>query len=109
MATSTRAMPLTGRNVSRIVIVYLLHGGWGIRTKIQKWGNSLGLRIPKSFAAEAQVAEGSTVNLSVERGRLLVRPLRTRKYVLGDLLKQINSRNVHREVSTGEPVGREAW
>ena len=80
-----------------------------MQTKIQKWGNSLGLRIPKSFAAEAQVAEGSTVDLSVKHGRLVVQPLRTRRYVLGDLLKKIDSRNVHREVSTGEPVGREAW
>ncbi len=80
-----------------------------MHTKIQKWGNSLGLRIPRSFAAEAQVEEGSTVDLSVQNGRLLVRPLRTRKYALADLLKKVNPRNVHAEVSTGEPVGREAW
>jgi antitoxin MazE len=80
-----------------------------MQTKIQKWGNSLGLRIPRSFAAEAQVEEGSTVDLSVENGRLLVRPLRTRKYALAGLLKKVKRRNVHGEVSTGEPVGREAW
>ena len=53
-----------------------------MQTKIQKWGNSLGLRIPCSFAAEAQVEEGSTVDLSVENGLLLVRPLRARTYAL---------------------------
>jgi antitoxin MazE len=79
-----------------------------MQTKIQRWGNSLGLRIPRSFAAEAQVAEGSTVDLSVENGRLLIRPLRARKHVLADLLKKVNARNVHREVSTGKSVGREA-
>jgi antitoxin MazE len=80
-----------------------------MQTKIQKWGNSLGLRIPRSFAAEAQVEEGSSVDLSVENGSLLVRPLRGRKYALSDLLKKVNPRNLHREVSTGDPVGREAW
>ena len=80
-----------------------------MQTKIQKWGNSLGLRIPRSFAAEVQVTEGATVDLSVENGRLLVRPLRTRKYVLSDLLKKVSPRNMHREVSMGEAVGREAW
>jgi antitoxin MazE len=80
-----------------------------MQTKIQKWGNSLGLRIPKSFAAEAQVEDGSTVDLSVENGRLLVRPLRARKYALAQLLKQVNARNVHGEVATGVPRGREAW
>jgi antitoxin MazE len=80
-----------------------------MQTRIQKWGNSLGLRIPRSFAADAQVEEGSTVDLSLENGSLLVRPLRARKYVLSALLKKVKPSNVHREVSTGEPAGREAW
>jgi antitoxin MazE len=56
-----------------------------MQTEIQKWGNSLGLRIRRSFGAEAQV-EGATVDPSVENGRLLVRPLRIRKYSLRALL-----------------------
>jgi len=80
-----------------------------MQTKVQKWGNSLGLRIPRSFAAEAQVEAGSTVDLSVENGSLLVRPIRTLKYSLRTLLKKVKLRNLHGEVPTGEPVGREAW
>src|SRR3990172_4339098 len=80
-----------------------------MQTKIQKWGNSLGLRIPRSFAAEAQVEEGATVDLSVEDGRLLVRPLRLRRYSLNVLLRKVSRRNLHGEVSTGRAVGREAW
>ena len=80
-----------------------------MQTKIQKWGNSLGLRIPRSFAAEAQVEEGATVDLSVENGRLLVRPLRVRRYALSVLLRRVSSRNLHVAVSTGRAVGREAW
>ena len=80
-----------------------------MQTKIQKWGNSLGLRIPRSFAAEAHVEEGSAVDLSVDNGSLLVRPLGTRTYALSALLKQVKTRNLHGEVATGKPVGREAW
>ena len=80
-----------------------------MHTKIQKWGNSLGLRIPRSFAAEARVEEGSTVDLSVKNGGLLVRPLRRRKYALSELLKNVTRRNLHGEVSTGGPAGREIW
>jgi antitoxin MazE len=80
-----------------------------MHTKIQKWGNSLGLRIPRSFAAEAQVGEGSTVDISVENGCLRVRPLRPRKYLLADLLKRIKRSSLHTEVSSGEAVGREVW
>ena len=80
-----------------------------MQTKIQKWGNSLGLRIPRSFAAEVQVKEGATVDLSVENGRLLVRPLRVRKFALNGLLRKVNRRNLHGQASTGRAVGREAW
>ena len=80
-----------------------------MQTRIQKWGNSLGLRIPRSFAAEARVAEGATVDLSVENGRLLVRPLRGRRYSLNGLLRHVSRRNLHGEVATGGAVGREAW
>jgi antitoxin MazE len=80
-----------------------------MQTKIQKWGNSLGLRIPRSFAAEAHVEEGAIVDLSVENGRLLVRPLRVRRYSLNVLLRKVRLRNLHGEASTGTAVGREAW
>ena len=80
-----------------------------MQTKIQKWGNSLGLRIPRSFAHEAQVEAGAAVDLSVENGWLLIRPLRVRKYSLNVLLRKITRRNLHGEVSTGRAVGRESW
>ena len=78
-------------------------------TKIQKWGNSLGLRIPKSFASEASVEAGSTVDISIEDGGFVVRPVRRPRYSLDELLRQVNARNRHGEVSTGDSVGREVW
>ena len=80
-----------------------------METKIKKWGNSLGLRIPRSFAAEAQVEEGTAVDLSVENGRLLIRRLRHRRYSLNGLLRKVSRRNLHGEVRTHKPVGREVW
>jgi antitoxin MazE len=80
-----------------------------MQTKLRKWGNSLALRIPRSFAAEAQVEEGSTVDISVENGTLRVRPVRRRRYVLRELLRGVSARNLHAELGTGEPVGGEVW
>lgn len=80
-----------------------------MQTKVQKWGNSLGLRIPKSFAQQAGVGAGSHVDLSVEDGELIVRPRRSPRYELKDLLRAVTAKNVHRQIATGEPVGREAW
>ncbi|HVE92304.1 MAG TPA: AbrB/MazE/SpoVT family DNA-binding domain-containing protein [Actinomycetota bacterium] len=79
-----------------------------MQTKIQRWGNSLALRIPKSFAEEARVEAGSTVDLSIEDGELVIRPLR-RQYSLRSLVAEINRDNVHEAIDTGEPVGRESW
>ena len=80
-----------------------------MRTKIQRWGNSLGLRIPKLLAEESGVYAGSEVELSVENGDLIVRPARSIRYRLKDLLEEISDENLHGEVDTGEAVGREAW
>jgi len=80
-----------------------------MQTKVQKWGNSLGLRIPRAFAAEARVDEGATVDLSVANGNLLVRPVRARRYVLRQLLKGVTTQNLHGEVAAGDAVGREVW
>ncbi len=80
-----------------------------MQTKIHRWGNSLGLRIPKSLAEEAGVRAGSEVQLSIKDGALLVRPGRRPRYDLAELLRGVTARNVHKQVETGRPVGREVW
>ena len=80
-----------------------------MQTKIQKWGNSLAVRIPKAFVNEAHVSHGTLVDLSVDNGKIVIDPRTEPEYRLGDLLKGVTKRNVHAEVETGEAVGREAW
>lgn len=80
-----------------------------MRTKIQKWGNSLAVRIPKSFAEEARVSAGSEVQLTVRQDGLLVQPARARRPRLRDLLRGVKRSNRHGEVRTGKPVGKEIW
>jgi antitoxin MazE len=80
-----------------------------VQTRIQKWGNSLGLRIPKSFAEQAGVEAGSQVDLALEDGELIIRPSRKPKYDLAALLRRVTDGNVHAEVQTGPPAGREVW
>ena len=76
---------------------------------IQKWGNSLGLRIPKTLAADAKVSEGASVELSVENGRLVASPLRRPKLAIDDLVAGITPENLHGEIDTDSRVGREVW
>lgn len=80
-----------------------------MQTTIQKWGNSLAVRIPKAFVKEAQVAYGTAVDLSVEDGRIVIAPHLEPTYRLEDLLKGVTARNRHAEVDTGRPVGQEVW
>ena len=77
-------------------------------TQIAKWGNSLGLRLPKSVAREAQVDEGDTVDVSVDNGAIVIRPSRPR-YSLEQLVSRITPKNRHRESDWGTPAGDEAW
>jgi antitoxin MazE len=80
-----------------------------VTTTIQKWGNSLALRIPKAVARDVSLKNGSLVNLAVRDGKVIIEPARTPKYHLDDLLKGVSKKNVHRGVDTGPAVGREAW
>lgn len=80
-----------------------------MQTRVQRWGNSLGLRIPRSVAEEAGVEAGSEVNISVRDGDLIVKPERRSRYSLRSLLRKITSKNLHAEVDTRGPVGREVW
>jgi antitoxin MazE len=80
-----------------------------MRTKVQKWGNSLGVRIPKAFAEEAAVTEGSAVEVSVSEGRIVVTPVAARRYTLETLLAGVTTKNRHAEVASGRPRGREVW
>jgi antitoxin MazE len=81
-----------------------------MKTRLQRWGNSLGIRIPKTFAEETGLDTGSLVDLSVDsRGRLVIEPVRGPKYELAALLDGITDENLHPEAGTGRRRGREAW
>lgn len=80
-----------------------------MQTRIQRWGNSLGLRIPKALAEDARVEEGSAVDISTRDGELIIRPIRPRGHDLRSLLSKITAKNIPDAIETGDPRGREIW
>ena len=80
-----------------------------MKTRVQKWGNSLALRIPRAFAAEARLSEDSPVELSLAHGKLIVRALVAEPPTLDELLRGVTDENIHGEWDTGPAVGKEAW
>jgi len=79
-----------------------------MRVQIQKWGNSLALRIPKPFAEDVAVKEGTIVDLSVSKGKVIAAPVRKKRATLKQLLARATKGNLHREVDVGPSVGRES-
>lgn len=77
-------------------------------TTIQRWGNSLAVRIPKPFALQASLEENSEVDISVEGDRIVVSPA-TKEWKLEELLAGITRRNSHAETTWGDEAGGEAW
>jgi antitoxin MazE len=80
-----------------------------MRARVQRWGNSLALRIPKSFAAETHLDSGAEVDLSLIDGRLVITPITPAMYKLDDLLEAITPERLHGEVDTGPSTGVEVW
>ena len=80
-----------------------------MKTRVQKWGNSLALRIPKSFATEVGLRAGAPVELSLANGRLVIRPLGEEPLTLQELLRGVTDANRHGEWDTGPAAGREVW
>jgi len=78
-------------------------------TKVQRWGNSLALRIPKVFALDAQLENDSFVEISLVDGQIIVKPVSAPTWSLEELLAGVNKNNIHHEVDTGFAVGNEVW
>jgi len=77
-----------------------------MRTRVQKWGNSLAVRIPKPVAEQIGLEDRAAVEMSVRNGNLILAPARP-EYSLKDLVQGITPRNKHKGTDLGRPVGRE--
>lgn len=80
-----------------------------MQTRVQRWGNSLALRIPKTLADEAGLRDDSPVQLTLRDKQLVIELLMPEQLNLDALLAQITAENLHREVETGPAVGGEIW
>jgi antitoxin MazE len=74
---------------------------------IQKWGNSLGIRIPNFIVRELALKNGLVVDIKDNGNEIIIRPVK--KSRLSEMLEKINDANIHKEVETTGPVGNEIW
>jgi antitoxin MazE len=80
-----------------------------MHVRVQKWGNSLAVRIPKPLAEDAEVKKGTVLNLAVSEGKVVATPVQKRKLSLKQLLEKVNKKNLHGEIDFGPSMGRETW
>ncbi len=80
-----------------------------MQTRVQKWGNSLGVRIPRGLAEQIGLGAGTEVNLSAKDGQILVKPALPTRLSLDELMAGVTDNNIHSSVDTGTAVGAEIF
>jgi antitoxin MazE len=80
-----------------------------MRARVQNWGNSLALKIPKAIALDAALEKNGEVDLSVGKGRLVVGRAAAPTCTLAKMLADVRPSNLHAETDWGPPVGKEIW
>ena len=80
-----------------------------MQVKVQQWGNSLALRIPKTYAADIKLYKGSIIEISETEGKLVIKPIEEPEFTLKQMLAGVSKENIHHEIETGAPVGNEIW
>jgi antitoxin MazE len=98
--------PLAGRH-SIGYTLYSQRGG-AMETRLMKWGNSQGIRLPKAVLEEARLKSGDRLSITVQDGAIVIAPARGRP-TLQALLDRVRPANLHGELPTGPAEGREEW
>ena len=79
-----------------------------MKTRVQKWGNSLAVRIPKHLIRETGLEYNTSVEMNVEEGKLVIQKSNEIP-TLDALLAGVTKENLHSEVDSGEATGKEVW
>lgn len=76
---------------------------------MNKWGNSLAVRIPSVLVQDANLSDGLEMQIERKNDKIILTPKRSRDYSLGKLLSKVTSGNLHEEIDSGESLGSEEW
>jgi antitoxin MazE len=95
--------------VKKYTLCLYIDAGGIMKSTVQKWGNSLAIRIPKSFATEIDLSQGAEIDLVLFENKIQIEPIKKKNLTLDELLSQVTEENIHGEVDTGAPVGKEIW
>jgi len=75
--------------------------------KAAQWGNSIGVRIPRTLAKKKGIDVDTAVEVNETEDGVIIKPVGKKEYSLKELVKGITSQNRHSEIDFGHPVGKE--
>ena len=79
-----------------------------MKTKIQKWGNSLGVRLPKNITEQKSLRDGCGVNVVLKDDQIVIEPVKE-DITLDSLLSDVSAGNLHSETDWDSAQGNEVW
>ena len=79
-----------------------------VQSKVKKWGNSLGIRLPKAVASQLQLADDSEVEIRIKGNKIVITPAAP-EYTLKGLVEKVSRKNIHEEIAAGPLAGQEIW
>ncbi len=77
--------------------------------QIDKWGNSLAIRVPKAIAEQLNWDQKTRVRETIVDGKLVIETVQSPVYSLEQMLEAVTADNLHAEISTGPALGQEVW
>ena len=80
-----------------------------MRSQIKRWGNSFGIRIPKSIMDDLELKDNEEIEIAIINGTITLKPVKRKRFSLDGLLDVVTRENIHDEFKTGSPQGKEAW
>jgi len=81
---------------------------WEMVAKVQKWGNSQGLRLAKHVLESARIAVGDEVEVIPQEGQILIKRISS-KFDLAEMVSRMPRKYKPLEESFGKARGKEEW
>lgn len=80
-----------------------------MEARIQKWGNSCGIRIPSSILKSLNIKANDILNIEQQEDKIIISIPKKKKISLSDKFKEYHGKNLAKDFSWDESVGKEIW
>ena len=80
-----------------------------MEARVQKWGNSAGIRIPSSILKSLNIKTNDILNIIQEDDKIIISIPKKKTISLSDRFKEYNGKNLAKDFSWDENIGRELW